>query len=166
MRSALAALALLALPLAGGGTAPQAQAPAETVADAKPLTGLDERISHYAEAYDVPESLVRRSIARESGFNPKARHGPYWGLMQIRYDTARGLGYHGPARGLLDADTNLKYACAYLANAYEVAGRNESRAISLYSRGYYWEARKKGLLDQLKSGEDPPGVADAQAATP
>jgi soluble lytic murein transglycosylase-like protein len=150
---------LVALALAGCATSPQAEAPAAAVADARPQTPLDERISYYAQAYDVPESLVRRSIVRESGYNPKARNGPYWGLMQIRYDTAKGLGYHGPARGLLDADTNLKYACAYLANAYKVAEHDADRAIRLYASGYYYEARRKGLLDQLKSGE-------AVAATP
>ena len=97
--------------------------------------------------------LIRRSIQRESGYNPKARAGPYWGLMQIRLDTARGMGYHGPARGLLDADTNLKYAGAYLANAYVVSGGNADRALALYAGGYYYEARRKGLLDQLKTAE-------------
>ena len=143
--------AFVALALAGCSPPPQAEAPAVT-AEA-PKSALDERIAFYAQAYDVPESLVRRSIVRESGYNPKARNGPYWGLMQIRYDTAKGLGYHGPARGLLDADTNLKYACAYLANAYTVAERDADRAIRLYASGYYYEARRKGLLDQLKSGE-------------
>ncbi len=159
MRSGFAASALFALGLSGCATSPQAQAPAETAADPKPMTALDERIAHYAQTYDVPESLVRRSIVRESGYNPKARNGPYWGLMQIRYDTAKGLGYHGPARGLLDADTNLKYACAYLANAYAVAEHDADRAIRLYASGYYYEARRKKLLDQLKSGE-------ADASTP
>ena len=144
-------MALLSTALAGCATSPQAQAPADSVAEAK--TGLDERISYYAQTYEVPESLVRRSIVRESGYNPKAKNGPYWGLMQIRYDTAKGLGYKGPPRGLLDADTNLKYACAYLANAYTVAGGDANRAISLYAKGYYYEARRKGLLDRLKSGE-------------
>ena len=113
-------------------------------------SGMDERIAHYAALYEVPERLIRRSIVRESGYNPKARNGPYWGLMQIRYDTAQGLGYRGPARGLLDADTNLKYACAYLANAYKVAGGDESRAIALYASGYYYEARRKNLLDKMQ----------------
>jgi soluble lytic murein transglycosylase-like protein len=136
--------------LAGCAPSPQAEAPVEApiVAQA-PKDPLDERIAHYAEVYQVPEDLVRRSIQRESGYNPKARHGPYWGLMQIRYATARGMGYDGPARGLLDADTNLKYAVAYLANAYVVAGRNTNRALRLYAGGYYYEARRKKLLDKL-----------------
>lgn len=144
------AFALSPLGLAGCATAPQAPAP---VAEA-PKSPLDERIAHYAALYDVPEDLIRRSIRRESGYNPKAHHGPYWGLMQIRADTARGMGYHGPARGLLDADTNLKYACAYLANAYTVAGGDPDRAIRLYAGGYYYEARRKRMLDQLKTASD------------
>jgi soluble lytic murein transglycosylase-like protein len=74
--------------------------------------------------------------------------------MQIRFDTARGMGYRGPARGLLDPDTNLKYAVAYLSNAYVVAGRNPDRAIALYAGGYFSEARRKGLLDQLRTAQD------------
>ena len=127
-----------------------------------PKGSLDERIAHYAALYDVPESLIRRSIKRESNYNPNARNGPYWGLMQIRYDTARGLGYRGSPHGLLDADTNLKYAARYLANAYIVAGRNEDRAMRLYAGGYYWEARRRGLLDRIQTA----GETQTASATP
>ena len=154
MKPILCALALLA-PLLAGCAALRTPAPAPSAeAEASALHGLDDRIAYYARAYDVPESLVRRSITRESGYNPASHNGPYWGLMQIRFDTARGLGYHGPARGLLDADTNLKYAVAYLSNAYLVAGGNPDRALGLYASGYYFEARRKGLLDRLRKGQD------------
>ena len=63
---------------------------------------MGERVTYYAGIYDVPESLIDRSIRRESGFNPTLRRGPYWGLMQLRLDTARSVGYRGPASGLLD----------------------------------------------------------------
>ena len=83
--------------------------------------------------------------------------------MQIRVETARSMGYQGPAKGLLDADTNLKYAAAYLANAYLVAGGNPDRAIALYAGGYYYEARRKGLLDKLRTadGAKPAEESDA-----
>jgi soluble lytic murein transglycosylase-like protein len=71
--------------------------------------------------------------------------------MQIRHGTARGLGYSGSAAGLLDANTNLTYAVAYLANAYRVAGGNPSRAVALYQRGFYYEAKRKGMLDDLRT---------------
>ena len=145
-RDLLTGLAVLLALAACGAPKPEAVYPGET-------PEMDALVAKYAAIYQMPESLIHRVIRRESGYNPKARNGPYWGLMQIRHDTAKGLGYRGPARGLLDADTNLKYACAYLANAYTVAEHNADRAIRLYASGYYYEARRKGLLDQLKSGE-------------
>ncbi|SFZ86767.1 Transglycosylase SLT domain-containing protein [Devosia enhydra] len=109
---------------------------------------IDRLIGHYSHLYGVPVSLVRRVVQRESTFNPKARNGPYWGLMQIRHDTARSMGYSGPASGLLDADTNLRYAVKYLRGAWLVGGKNENAAIRHYSRGYYYEAKRLGLLEE------------------
>lgn len=106
-------------------------------------------IDRHAREHQVPETLVNRVIERESGFNPKAHHRVYWGLMQISGSTARSMGYLGPLDGLLDADTNLTYAMPYLANAYIVAHGDERRALMLYSRGYYLEAKHKGLLRAL-----------------
>ena len=111
---------------------------------------LDGLIAHYANAYDVPEPLVRRVIVRESGYNPAARNGPYWGLMQISHATARGMGFSGAPSALLDAETNLRYAVRYLAGAYVTAGGNEDRAVQFYARGYYYDAKRLGLLE--KSG--------------
>ena len=110
--------------------------------------GLDNLITKYSVAYNVPERLVRRVVHRESRFNPAARNGPYWGLMQISHPTARGMGYTGTAKGLLDAETNLKYAVRYLSGAYKVAGGNESQAVRYYARGYYYDAKRKGLLQE------------------
>ena len=153
MKTVLCALALTPFLLAGCATPPAAPTPS-VEAEAPPKNALDERIAYYARAYDVPESLIRRSIQRESGYNPAARHGPFWGLMQLRLETARGVGYRGPAHGLLDADANLKYGVAYLANAYLVAGGNPDRALALYASGFYYEARRKGLLDRLRTARD------------
>ena len=159
MKFAFLALALIPLALSGCAGTPEIQAGAPTETRAYGAS-LDDRIAYYADLYEVPESLIRRSIERESGYNPKARHGPYWGLMQIRVDTARGLGYHGDGKGLLDAEANLKYATAYLSNAYVVAEGDEKRALQLYAGGYFYEARRKGLLDQLKKADDGEKKAD------
>jgi soluble lytic murein transglycosylase-like protein len=109
---------------------------------------LDGLIAHYATQYDVPEHLVRRVIVRESGYNPAARNGPYYGLMQISHATAKGMGYRGSAAGLLDAETNLRYAVRYLAGAYMTARGNHDQAVRFYSRGYYYDAKRAGLLEQ------------------
>ena len=63
------------------------------------------------------------------------------------------MGYSGPVRGLLDTDTNLKYGIAYLANAYLVAAGDEDKALALYTSGYFYEARRKGLLNRLRIAE-------------
>ncbi|MFC6491164.1 transglycosylase SLT domain-containing protein [Nitratireductor sp. GCM10026969] len=109
---------------------------------------LDALIRKYAAHYEVPERLVRRVVKRESNFNPAARNRIYWGLMQIRHDTAQTMGYRGPASGLLDAETNLKYAVKYLRGAYLTAGGNEDRAVRFYASGYYYDAKRKGLLKE------------------
>lgn len=107
---------------------------------------LDLLIVKYAAHYDLPVELVRRVVNRESTFNPAARNGPYWGLMQIRHDTARTMGYRGSAEGLLDAETNLRYAVKYLRGAFLTADGDHDRAVRLYARGYYYDAKRKGIL--------------------
>jgi soluble lytic murein transglycosylase-like protein len=126
-------------------------------------------IAKHAAANNIPESLVRRIIHRESRGNARAISKGNYGLMQIRLGTARGLGYRGDARGLLDADTNMTYAVKYLAGAYRVAGGNEGRAVSYYAAGYYYAAKSRGLADKsgaLKayaSAETPASVPAAAA---
>jgi soluble lytic murein transglycosylase-like protein len=58
------------------------------------------------------------------------------GLMQIKYTTARGLGYRGSAAGLLDPDTNLTWGVRYLAGAYRMAQGDANVARILYGTGY------------------------------
>jgi soluble lytic murein transglycosylase-like protein len=110
---------------------------------------LDRLIAAYSAAYEVPASLIHRVIKRESNYDPKAYHAGNYGLMQIRYRTAKGMGYDGSPHGLLDPATNLKYAVKYLKGAWMVAGGSESRADRLYQRGYYYDAKRKGMLDEV-----------------
>ena len=106
---------------------------------------LDGMAAAQASANGVPVSLVERVIKRESGGNPRAVSRGNYGLMQIRLGTARAMGYSGSAAGLLDAQTNMTYAVRYLAGAYRAAGGNESRAVALYARGYYYQAKAQGF---------------------
>ncbi|BBU62965.1 hypothetical protein MSC49_29000 [Methylosinus sp. C49] len=161
MRLAIcAATAALGFALAGcNSSSPERQFVAKAVEEPPPPKAklsqrekLEDSISRCARTYDIPESLIHTAVRRESNYNPAAKNGPYWGLMQIRYDTARSVGYSGPAKGLLDAETNLAYAGAYLANAFRVAGGDAQRAIQLYAKGFYYEAKRKGLLGQMASG--------------
>jgi soluble lytic murein transglycosylase-like protein len=105
-------------------------------------------VRKYAAIHDIPESLLHRVIQRESGYNPGARNGPYYGLMQILPQTARTMGYQGSPEGLLNAETNLQYAGKYLRGAWLVSGGNEAEAVGWYARGYYYEAKRLGLLEE------------------
>ncbi len=109
---------------------------------------LRRQIVAAARANDVPVSLVHKVILRESDHRPWARNDPYMGLMQIHPNTARGMGYEGTPEGLLDAETNLRYAVKYLRGAWLVSGGNQDEAVQWYARGYYYEAKRLGLLDE------------------
>jgi len=103
-------------------------------------------INEAADAYDVPRSLVHRVIQRESDYRPRARNGPYYGMMQILPETARTMGFRGRPSDLLDARTNLTYAVKYLRGAWLVADGDEPEAVMWYARGYYYEARNRCML--------------------
>ena len=107
------------------------------------LNGL---IAKYAAVYDVPEALVHKVVKRESTYNPRARNGPYYGLMQIHPQTAQTMGFRGSPNQLLDAETNLKYAVKYLRGAWLLSDGNFDTAVKWYSRGYYYEAKRRGML--------------------
>lgn len=111
-------------------------------------TNLNQLIAKYSALYDVPENLVHHVVRRESNYNPAAVHKGNWGLMQIRYNTAKGMGYDGTPTGLLDAETNLKYAVKYLRGAWMVAEKDAKKADWLYRTGYYYQAKRKGLLEE------------------
>ncbi|AYG66694.1 MULTISPECIES: lytic transglycosylase domain-containing protein [unclassified Rhizobium] len=113
---------------------------------------VSKLIQKYAKLYEIPESLIHRVVHRESRYNPKAyNRAGYFGLMQIKYNTAKSMGYQGPASGLLDAETNIKYAAKYLRGAWMTADskaeNKETNAVQLYARGYYYDAKRKGLTD-------------------
>jgi soluble lytic murein transglycosylase-like protein len=129
---------------------------------ARPVAGLypgetaevRRLINRYAALYDVPPALIHRVIQRESDYRADARNGPYYGMMQILPQTARTMGHRGPASDLLNADTNLKYGVKYLRGAWLLSGGSYDRAVGWYSNGYYYEAKRRGMLVEtgLKAG--------------
>ena len=109
---------------------------------------LREMIVAAAQENEVPVSLIQRVVIRESTHRPEARNGPYYGLMQILPATARSMGFRGEPSDLLDAETNLRYAVRYLRGAWLVSDGDEEEAVMWYARGYYYEAKRLGLLDE------------------
>jgi soluble lytic murein transglycosylase-like protein len=45
----------------------------------------------------------------------------------------------------------MTYAVKYLAGAYRAAGGNPDRAVHYYAAGYYYAAKRKGLLKDTSS---------------
>ncbi|MFC3060673.1 lytic transglycosylase domain-containing protein [Paenirhodobacter populi] len=148
---------LLAVPailaLSACGVSPRASSKSMSP-DALPLQPgetqqLRQLINKYADHYEVPRTLVHRVVQRESGYNPTASNGRYMGLMQIDPRTASSMGHSGSARELLDAETNLKYAVKYLRGAWLVSDGSEEKAVGWYARGYYYEAKRRGVLHKV-----------------
>ena len=127
--------------------------------------GLADMTRKYAQRNGIPLALLHRVIMRESKYCPRLINHRYYGLMQITPATARSMGYHGSAKGLLDPETNLAYASAYLANAWALADGDMDRAVRLYASGYYYTAKSKHMLDQMRDAKSPP-VATLAAVTP
>ncbi|MGE0424308.1 MAG: transglycosylase SLT domain-containing protein [Reyranellaceae bacterium] len=119
-------------------TAAQPPVPPKTVynpGDVDP--DLAAKIQFHADENNVPVELVHKVIRRESRYQPRVIGGGYaMGLMQIKYSTARGMGYAGNSQGLLDPDTNLYWGVRYLAAAYRYAGGDPVMADRYYARGF------------------------------
>jgi soluble lytic murein transglycosylase-like protein len=146
-------LVLMATLIALAATPALAQKQRLAVVDAN--GNLDALIRQHAAANNLPEDLVRRVIKRESGGNPRVVSAGNYGLMQIKLQTARSMGYTGNAAGLLDANTNMTYAVKYLAGVYRLANGNHGRAVHYYAAGYYYAAKAKGMsVNSLAQAND------------
>ena len=148
MLRATLVLALLALAACGGGLRKEPPAASRSGLYPNETPELRVLIERYSVAYGVPVDLVQRVVVRESRHVPAARNGPYYGLMQILPQTAATMGYRGRPAGLLDAETNLKYGVKYLRGAWLVSGGDRDEAVGWYAKGYYYEAKRKGLLEE------------------
>ncbi|MBV1704805.1 MAG: transglycosylase SLT domain-containing protein [Hyphomicrobiales bacterium] len=101
---------------------------------AKPMDG---KIAAIASANGVPPKLAVAIVRIESGYNPRAANGGALGLMQIKPRTAAGVGFHGGAGALLDADVNLRFGMRYLAQAYRAAHGDTCGTVMRYQSGLY-----------------------------
>lgn len=104
-------------------------APSLSKAELKSKTDLERatlvwaRYGHWirgaAEEYDLDPNLIFATIMVESGGDTFAiRHEPRindasYGLGQILYGTAKGLGYRGKPEGLYDPETNIYLIAKY-----------------------------------------------------
>lgn len=127
-------------------------------------TTYDGLIARLAKVHGVPESFVHRIVKRESRYQPRVMSKGCFGLMQLKHKTARSMGYEGSPQGLLDPRVNLTYGIPYLANAYKVAEGDSDLAVKLYASGYYFTAKRKNMLGELRTALSDPLVAEREVA--
>lgn len=91
-------------------------------------------VERYADS--VPIELILAIIKVESDFNPMAVgiYGEY-GLMQIKCETARDMGFTGNCSELFEPATNIKYGVSYLIYQYN-RYNSWTAAISAYNAGH------------------------------
>ena len=100
-------------------------------------TELSALIAAKAAAHGVPGELANAVVRVESNYKAHVtgRAGEV-GLMQIKYQTARGLGYTGTRAALYDPATNLEWGMRYLAGAHKLAGGNLCGTLAKYQGGH------------------------------
>jgi soluble lytic murein transglycosylase-like protein len=95
-------------------------------------------ISTHAARNGVPVELANAVIRYESNYNPRVtgRAGEI-GLMQIKLQTARGIGYRGSRKGLYDPATNIAWGMKYLGQAVRLSGGSQCGTLSRYNAGLF-----------------------------
>jgi soluble lytic murein transglycosylase-like protein len=93
-------------------------------------------VDRQARAAGVPIALARAVVRIESNFNPRVTgRASEVGLMQIKHQTARGMGFTGTRAELYDPETNLRFGMLYLAQAARLAGGDTCGAVLRYQGG-------------------------------
>jgi soluble lytic murein transglycosylase-like protein len=89
-----------------------------------------------APSYGVPTWFALRIAKVESGYNPHARgRAGEYGVFQLKCATARGIGFRGNCRSLLDAATNVRYGLKHLSLAVRSSRGNLKLAASKHNGG-------------------------------
>lgn len=105
------------------------------------INEFDEIIAVNAAKYGVPFDWIKAVMMTESSGNPMAfRDEPAigdasYGLMQLLYRTARGLGYTGEAIGLYDPMISLDLGTKLIAQIRRQVGEDFEAMYSAYNSG-------------------------------
>ena len=105
------------------------------------MTTVEEQVFRKVVEAGHDPILFGCLVQQESGFNPRAyREEPQikdasYGLVQILYGTARGIGYDGDREGLYDVDTNLTYGLKYWDLCLRAHGGHPMWALAAYNAG-------------------------------
>lgn len=110
---------------------------AEAAAANLPTGSIPSMVTAMARAQGVSPALAHAVVKVESRYRPNATGpGGYIGLMQLSYQTAKGMGFRGSRKALYEPRNNLTYGMKYLAGAVAKSGGNTCAAVSKYQGGH------------------------------
>lgn len=98
---------------------------------------LAEIVDRHATEAGVPAGLARAVVRVESEWDVSLTGSVgEIGLMQIRPETAREIGYRGTDAALYEPETNIRWGMKYLAGAYKLAGGDLCQTALKYQAGH------------------------------
>ena len=113
------------------------------------------KIEVHAAGAGVPVDTAVAVVLQESSFRPNVTGAAgEIGLMQLKCDTARGIGYKGSCEELYDPDTNLHYGMRYLRRALNRG------SVGYYNAGIYAKKLPKAALNYAQSVDTKRSEAD------
>lgn len=99
-----------------------------------------------AKTVKVSGALLLAICTHESNLKnvvvPHDGGSPSYGICQVKYDTAKMLGFTGQARDLLHPETNAFYAAKYLAYQQQRYGNCWVKLAASYNAGSYNPSNK------------------------
>ncbi len=108
----------------------------------RPRQVILAKIHVHAEGADVPIDTALAVVLQESSFRPNVTGAAgEIGLMQLKCQTARGIGYKGTCSDLYDPDTNLHYGLRYLRKALNRG------SVAYYNAGIYAKKLPDAAMD-------------------
>lgn len=99
-----------------------------------------------AKAAKVSGSLLLAICMHETGLKNVIVNqdggSPTYGMCQVKYATAQGLGYQGNPEDLLKPEINAKFAALYLKKQLDRYDGDVHKAIAAYNAGRFNESSK------------------------
>jgi hypothetical protein len=98
---------------------------------------LSSIVMQYAEDAGIPDLLVRAVVHVESDWDQSMTGlAGEIGLMQIKPETARDMGFVGQDEKLYDPETNIRFGVRYLAEAWRLANGDLCQTVLKYNGGH------------------------------
>jgi soluble lytic murein transglycosylase-like protein len=98
---------------------------------------LGSIVNQYSEEAGIPDALVRAVVRVESDWDQSMTGlAGEIGLMQIKPETARDMGFVEQDDKLYDPETNIRWGVRYLAEAWRLADGNVCQTVLKYQAGH------------------------------